>query len=423
MPYLPFSPSRYALIIGFRLTEMIENMAKRLSILIVGLLCSPLALGQDDGFSSCLTALQDRARAEQMPTWVIDTVLAKLEPQPQVIALDRSQPEFTQTFADYFSRRVTPERIDQGRRLRDEYQPFLSKVTPRYGVPGQYLIAFWGLETHYGGYLGTLPTLDALATLACDDRRHDYFSNELMAALMLLNRESLTPQEMQGSWAGAMGHTQFMPSAYLNFAVDGNHDGHVNLWKSERDALASAANFLENLGWQRGERWGREVLLPANFPYAQSGLENRQPIRHWASLGVRLTNKARLPDVDMQGSILLPSGHTGPAFLVYHNFEVIMGWNRSEFYALSVGLLADRIAGGSALLRPPASEPALSHRTITRLQERLNHLGFNAGKTDGIMGTATRAALRAFQGASGMIADGYPDGATLRALAVDTEPT
>ena len=286
-------------------------MVKRLVALIAGLLCSSLAMGQGEGFSKCMAGLQDRARAEHLPAWIVDDVMVKLERQPRVIELDRAQPEFTQTFADYLYRRVTPERIDQGRHLQHQYARFLSELTDRYGVPGRYLIAFWGLETNFGGYLGTMPTLDSLATLACDERRSDYFADELITALTLLNRESLSPREMRGSWAGAMGQTQFMPSAYRKYAVDGDRDGHINLWKSERDALASAANFLARLGWKTGERWGREVLLPDNFPYAQSGLANRRPISYWAGLGVTLPDKTRLPDADIGASILLPARNSG----------------------------------------------------------------------------------------------------------------
>jgi peptidoglycan lytic transglycosylase B len=399
-------------------------MTRGLVMVLAGVLCAPLAAARADEFSQCIAGLQDRARTEHLPAWVIDDVMAKLKPQPRVIELDRAQPEFTQTFADYLYRRVTPERIQRGRELLKEYAAFLAQVTARYGVPGRYLIAFWGLETNFGANLGTMPTLDSLATLACDTRRSDYFSGELLTALTLLNRESLSPGEMQGSWAGAIGHTQFMPSAYLKYAVDGDHDGHINLWKSERDALASAANFLDNLGWQRGARWGREVLLPEGFPYAQSGLANRQALSHWAGLGVTMTDKGRLPPADMEASVLLPAGHSGPAFLVYDNFDVIMKWNRSEFYGLSIGLLADRLAGAGPLARPPATdERALSRDAIERIQGRLNHLGFAAGAADGVMGPATRSALREFQQSAGIVPDGYPDSATLTALAAQAGPS
>lgn len=399
-------------------------MVTRFVILLALLLCTQLVWGQEDDFSLCIAGLQDRARNEGHSQWVVGEVLAGLQPQIRVIELDRAQPEFVQTFADYLYRRVTSNRIEQGRLYRQQYRPFLRELTKRYGIPGQYLMAFWGLETNFGRYLGKMPILDSLATLACDERRSQFFADELMIALLLLQRESLTPAEMQGSWAGAMGHTQFMPSAYSKHAVDGDGDGQINLWKSTHDALASGANFLQQLGWKTGERWGREVLLPKKFPYAQSGLKNRQPLAYWAGLGVTLTNRKALPTADLQASVLLPTGHTGPAFLVYQNFEVIMRWNRSESYALSVGLLADRIAGAGDLTRPPSREEhALSRRTVESLQGRLNHLGFDAGEADGVMGPATRSALRAYQISVGFIADGYPDRETLSSIQVELEPS
>lgn len=399
-------------------------MTIRSGALIVGLFCAQLVWGQEVDFSQCIEGLQDRARSEGHSQWVVDEVLASLQLQERVIQLDRKQPEFTQTFADYLYRRVTPTRISQGRELHQEYQQFLLDLTTQYGVPGHYLMAFWGLETNFGRYLGKMPILDSLATLACDERRSRFFADQLMIALQLLLRESLTPDEMQGSWAGAMGHTQFMPSAYSKYAVDGDDDGQINLWKSPRDALASGAHFLNQLGWQQGERWGREVLLPENFPYAETGLKNHQPLAYWASLGATLTNGQPLPTVDLQAALLVPAGHSGPTFLVYQNFEVIMRWNRSESYALSVGLLADRIAGAGRLAHPPSrDEGALSRHTIESMQGRLKQLGFDAGEPDGVLGPATRAALRAFQVSAGFTADGYPDSATLSALKLPAEPS
>jgi membrane-bound lytic murein transglycosylase B len=390
-------------------------MMKLFVLLAVVFLYTPTATGQDIEFAQCIAHLQERARSEHVPDWIVDEVMPGLKHQSRVIELDRSQPEFTQTFANYLNRRLTKERVSRGQQLRDQYDLYLSKLTRKYGIPGHYLIAFWGLETNFGSYLGKMPILDCLATLACDTRRSDFFTGELMTALKLLNRESLLPEEMHGSWAGAMGHTQFMPSAYNKYAVDGDEDGQVNLWKSEYDALASGANFLASLGWITGERWGREVILPKDFQYMQSGLSNRKPLRYWADLGVRMTNRSRLPQVDMEASVLVPAGHTGPAFLV---------WNRSEFYALSVGILADMIAGAMALTHPPsASEKSLSRQNVVDMQKRLIELGFEAGGVDGVFGPATRKALSAFQESNGMIADGHPNNETLQALKIEIEPS
>ena len=394
-------------------------MNKYLGILFCALLCPKMALAQAAEFAQCIAELQDRARSEKLSARVVDEVLVNLKQQQRVIELDRSQPEFTQTFANYFNRRVTAERIERGRELLNQYDSFLSDLNVEYGVPGRYLVAFWGLETNFGRHLGRMPILDSLATLACDERRSEFFTGELMQALALLERESLSPAEMRGSWAGAMGHTQFMPSAYRRYATDGDGDGRVNLWNSERDALASGANFLQNLGWQKAERWGREVLLPKNFPYAKTGLNNSRPVAYWRDLGVRFANGSKMPDIDIEAAVLVPAGHSGPAFLVYPNFHVILRWNRSEYYALAVGLLADRLIGAGPLVRSPSTgEAALSRNAVENMQRRLSHLGFDVGDIDGVLGSMTQSALREFQASNGMIADGYPDKTTLCALSV-----
>lgn len=371
-------------------------------------------------FAHCIGRLQQSARSQGHSGWLVDDVLQNLQPQTRVIELDRAQPEFVQPFAAYLNRRVNEQRVTEGRGLRGLWRDYLNDLTRSYGIPGHYLLALWGLETNFGKHLGAMPVLDSLATLACDPRRSEFFTIELFTALRLLEREALQPVELRGSWAGAMGHTQFMPSAYLKYAVDGDGDGRADLWRSERDALASSANFLKHLGWQTGERWGREVRLPVDFPYVESGLEIKQPIGYWAERGVTLASGAALPDIDMQGSILVPAGHAGPAFLVYRNYDVIMRWNRSESYALAVGLLADRIAGAGNLIQPPsAAQQPISREVIRRLQLRLRELGLYTGAVDGMLGPLTRIALRAFQNSAGFVADGYPDRDTLGALQLD----
>jgi membrane-bound lytic murein transglycosylase B len=394
-------------------------MRRYLGVVLCTLIYVQAAVAQDTGFSRCISQLKHKAKQQELPSRIIDEVLGQLELQPRVIELDRAQPEFTQTFTAYLNHRVTPQRISRGQELLEQYHRLLSRLYDEYGVPGNYLVAFWGLETNFGSYLGRMPTLDCLATLACDQRRSEFFTDELMQALVLLDRESLRPDEMRGSWAGAMGHTQFMPSAYNQYAIDGDGDGRVNLWRSERDALASGANYLHELGWKQDQRWGYEVLLPQHFPYSKTGLTNRQPWRYWHDLGVRVANGATINDFASEASVLVPAGHSGPAFLVFANFDVIMRWNRSEFYALAVGLLADRLVGAGPLVRPPPTVgPALSRNTIQQMQQQLNQLGHDPGPIDGVMGASTRAALRRFQAAKGMIADGYPDAKTLCALSI-----
>lgn len=373
-------------------------------------------------FSTCRQGLMDTARERGIPNAIVDGALANVDYQPRVIELDRAQPEFRQSFSAYLRARVTANRIATGRLMLASYPELLTRLTERYGVPGRYLVAFWGLETNFGGFLGGMPTLDVLATLACDERRSAFFTEELMTALQLLDRESLQADALRGSWAGAMGHTQFMPTTWEAHAVDGDGDGRVDLWNSIDDALASAANYLQALGWRRGERWGREVLLPDAFPYDQTGLDNQQPIEHWAELGVRTASGTPLPAADLEGAILVPMGHRGPAFLVYPNFGVIVEWNRSQSYAIAVGHLADRIAGGGALITPlPEVDRAPSRGVILALQNRLLELGFDPGEPDGLMGPATRSALRQWQAARNRIADGYPDRETLAQLEVSEE--
>ena len=368
-------------------------------------------------FSACLEDLQRQARSAGLANWIVEEVIPGLEQQARVIELDRQQPEFVKTFAQYLNARVTKNRVERGRQLYAQHREFLRDLTRQYGVPGHYLVAFWGLETNYGSYLGNMPTLDSLATLACDQRRSKFFTAELLTALALVQRDELEPDSMRGSWAGAMGHTQFMPGTYERAAVDGDGDGRIDLWGSQRDALASAANFLRLLGWQRELRWGREVRLPADFEWRLAGLDTSLALAEWSEKGVARGDGKALPAVDIRGSILVPAGHEGPAFVTYDNFAVIMGWNRSEFYALSVGHLADRIAGGGLLYRPPPEDqPALSREEVKDLQERLSAAGYDAGSADGILGPGTRRAISAFQADAGLVADGFPDPATIDTL-------
>ena len=372
-------------------------------------------------FGSCVTQLKSVAAAQGISEQIINRDLSRVSYVSRVIELDRMQPEFSESFATYFERRVTEERITRGRALLAEHRPLLNQISQEYGVPPQYLVAFWGLETNYGGFFGRMPILDSLATLACDPRRSEYFTGELINALRIIEEGSVTADNMRGSWAGAMGHMQFMPSVFLRYAVDRDGDGRRDLWGSLPDAMASAANFLRGIGWQKEERWGREVLLPNNFDYRLAGLSETRPLQDWQQLGVRMPNGNNLPRADMRASILAPTGHQGPAFMVYNNFHVIMGWNRAEAYALAVGHLADRIAGAGDLNRPLVQAPRLSREQVSVLQTRLNEGGFNAGEVDGILGPGTRQAISRFQASRNQVADGFPSKETLKALGVTTD--
>jgi len=367
-------------------------------------------------FASCVIKLKETAHTQGLSRDTIDNTLAKVKYVSRVIELDKKQPEFSQTFDNYFSKRVTDWRVKEGRRLLKENRTLLNELFVKYGVPPQYLMAFWGLETNFGSYKGKMPVLDSLATLACDPRRSQYFTGELMKALKLKEEYQFESSQMVGSWAGAMGHTQFMPSAYAKYAVDGDGDGKADLWNSTTDALTSAANFLNQLGWQRNERWGREVELPHDFGYESLGRDKAQPLTQWAKLGLTKSDKTPLSAPDMDAALYLPAGHTGPAFLGYKNFDVIMRWNRSEFYAIAVGHLADRINGGVSLVVSPPKQDNLSRARVKSLQAKLNEKGFDVGKPDGVMGTNSKTGLRAFQLSVGLVADGFPSEATFKAL-------
>jgi len=370
----------------------------------------------DEAFAACLADLQDQARDRGFSPAITDTLIPGLEVQNRVVELDRSQPEFVQTFGEYLSIRLSESRITRGREQLGKQAELLAELTRQYGVPGQYLMAFWGLETNFGGYMGDLPTLDSLATLACDQRRSAFFTGEFMTALQLMEREELQPEQMRGSWAGAVGHTQFMPSSYLRYAVDGDGDGSIDLWRSEADALASGAHFLQQLGWVPRLKWGREVRLPEGFDYSLAGRDNWTPLSRWAAAGVRKASGEALPGEDIEAALLVPAGAEGPAFLVYRNFEVIMRWNRSESYALSVGLLANAIAGSPGLVVDPPDGGGMRSEALAQLQRALAAAGFDPGPADGIWGPGSRGALTDWQRSEGMVADGFPDEEVLERL-------
>jgi peptidoglycan lytic transglycosylase B len=381
-------------------------------------LLAPAAAAQE-GFYQCRDRLASVAVARGISEAVATSVLAGVEPLERVINADRNQPEFVQSFDQYLGIRVTADRVAAGRALYDQYRSLLDGLTARYGVPGQYLVAFWGLESNFGSVLGNIPVFDSLTTLACDQRRSDYFTDELIQAMTIVERGDAEPAEMTGSWAGAMGQTQFMPSVYIAHAVDGDGDGRANLWRSAPDALASAARYLSSMGWDAGFRWGREVSLPAGFDYSLAGRDQPQSLAAWRGLGVETVTGEPVPAADIDAALLVPAGADGPAFLVYDNFDVIMRWNRSEFFALSIGHLADRIAGAGGLSRPPPAGEQLSRDQLRAIQAALNDLGFDAGPPDGVPGPATTAAVRAFQQSRNLVADGFADPELAAVLGID----
>lgn len=372
-----------------------------------------------EGFEECKLQLQEKAIAEGVSAETAQDVMTGVVHLDRVIELDRRQPEFTTTFADYVNRRVNDDRVSKGRELIKEHSALLEKVTAETGVPAPYLLAFWGLETNFGTYFGKMSVPDSLTTLACDTRRSGFFTTQLIAALRIIDEGAIPAEQMEGSWAGAMGHVQFMPTVFLKHAVDADGDGRRDLWNSLPDALMSAGRFLQSMNWDGDYRWGREVLLPDDFDYSLAD-GRRLRLNEWRNLGITDAFGNPLAQEDIKAALIVPAGHRGPAFLAYHNFRVIMGWNRSEFYAIAVGHLADRIAGAGRLQNPPPEDtPALSRDRVLALQAALNERGYDAGKPDGIVGPATRSAIRHYQRDAGMIADGFPGQALLDRLTIN----
>ena len=368
-------------------------------------------------FAVWLGLLRSDALAKGISPSTFDRSLENVSPLPEVLERDRRQPEFTLTFSDYLRRTVTAKRIERGRALLERHRGLLERVRARYGVQPRFLVAFWGLESNYGDHTGGFSVIPALVTLAYDERRAAFFREQLIHALTILEQGHISLPAMSGSWAGAMGQLQFMPSTFTGYAVDGNGDGRRDIWTALPDVFTSAANFLASEGWRGTQTWGREVRLSDDFDWQTTGLETRLPIAEWQAAGVRRADGTDLPRAEMTGSIIIPSGHLGQAFLVYDNFRTTLVWNRSILYAVAIGHLADRIAGkGPMVTAAGFSETPMSRGDIERLQTRLNALGYDAGPPDGRAGRRTRAALKAFQSDRVLPADGHPNHQALAIL-------
>jgi len=298
------------------------------------------------GFRAWVEALRREAAARGIRAETLDATLSDIQPIPRVIELDRAQPEFSMTFQEYLTKVVRGERIAEGRRLLAHHRALLDSVEARSGVPAEIVVALWGIESSFGTKLGTFHVIPALATLAYDGRRSKFFRGELLHALRIVDDGHIGADEMLGSWAGAMGQCQFMPSSFVNFAVDGDGDGRANIWGSTPDVFASAANYLAKSGWTRGQRWGTEVRLPSKFDASLLGMKVRRSASDWHRLGVRAPSGGELPrEPDLFGSIVRPDEKGARAYFVNDNYGVIMRWNRSTFFATAVGLLSDGIAG------------------------------------------------------------------------------
>lgn len=398
------------------------TLQRSFSLLLAGILLlvhQPVQASTAQDFDACLSHLRTKALDAGHAHDTLNQVLSSVTFNQRIVELDRSQAEFTETFLQYLDRRVSVDRVEKGRQLLREHRVLLQRIADEYGVRPEYIIAFWGMETNFGTYFGKTPVFDAVVTLACDGRRGEFFTNQFFSALRILEEGHIDMEQMKGSWAGAMGHTQFMPSTFLSYAVDYDGNGRKDLWNSLPDAFASAANYLSAMGWQDGRRWGREVILPRGFDYSQADIERSQPLSHWRKLGVRQVDGRLVPDLDFSATIVLPQGHRGPAFIVYDNFHLIMRWNRSLHYALAVGYMADRVAGmGQLHAKRPAdsNEGRLSRGEVLELQQRLAALGLYDAEATGRIGAQTRNAVRQFQQMVKVPADAYPTHALLEQL-------
>jgi len=391
-----------------------------LAMAALAILPAPAAAAAADAFASFVAALKPDALAAGIEAATFDAAFAGLTADPKVIELAKAQPEFRQTIHTYVDGRVTDARVAQGRKLAQQWQPWLDRIEKKYGVDRYVVLAIWALETNYGPSSGKSDIIRSLATLACcTSRRPEMFRDELIAALRILEAHDVDPRAMTGSWAGAMGQTQFMPSSFLKFAVDIDGDGHRDIWRSVPDSLGSIANYLRQHDWDAMKRWGYEVRLPGGFDFTAITAHEGKPVSAWEKLGVVTVGGKPIAD---RGAawLFLPAGAKGPAFLTLQNYWAIKTYNISDSYTLSVGMLADRLRGGGTLAGTwPAKETALGRTDLEALQKRLATLGHPIDKIDGKVGPGTRAALRAWQAGEGLVADGYPTPDVLARMGID----
>lgn len=366
-------------------------------------------------FAEFKSGVAEEALSSGVSSNIVNGIVPSLSFSKSVIAADRKQGVFAQSFLQFSGRMVAPYRISGGRDRLKRYADTFKKVEADTGVPGAVISAFWALETDFGAVLGDFNTLNALATLAYDCRRPELFRPQLIAALQLLDRGDLSVSQMRGAWAGELGQLQILPSDILEHGVDANGDGKVDVRKTTVDVLATGGKFLQHLGWRRGEPWLQEVSVPKSMAWEKAGIYNKLPTSEWASMGVKARNGPELTGVGLPSSLILPMGRKGPAFLAYPNFSVFLEWNKSLVYTTSAGYLATRINGAPTLKKGNASDILPIEKTKS-LQMLLQERGYDVGKIDGIIGSGTRAAVRDIQLKLGVPADAWPDAKLLAAL-------
>lgn len=372
----------------------------------------------DAKFESFIQSLWPKAKASGISRDVFDRAFAGItEPDPTVLKLANDQPEFTSTTSQYLGKAVTQIRIDSGQSMKSSQADLLAAIEKRYKVDRAVLLAIWGMESNFGRDKGQMSVMRSLATLLYSGRRKDYARNQYIAALKILQSGIVSADNFTGSWAGAMGHTQFVPTSYLSFAVDWTGDGKRDIWNSSQDALASTANYLAKAGWRNDRPWGWEVQLPAKFDRALIGRSNWRSVAEWAKLGLKPARGGNFGAVKADAFVMVPQGVQGPAFLVTRNFMAIMDYNQSHSYALAVGHLADRIKGGQPFAGSwPNVEYELTFNQRVEIQTLLYRRGFDPGGTDGRFGARTYEAILGFQHKTGLRLDGTPTVALLERL-------
>lgn len=359
-------------------------------------------------FSDWKVAFRKEARAQGISEQTLARAYDGLSLDEKVISRDRKQGFFAQSFATFSKKLATDGRMIAGRKKIEANRAFFDRALEKYGVPGEVITGFWALESDFGKGMGNFPVLPALATLAYDCRRGELFRGELLAALKIIDRGDLEPEEMVGSWAGELGQTQFLPKHYLEHAVDFDGNGKINLFASDADVIGSTAAFLKHLGWRAGEPWLEEVVLTKDLPWQDADLAVKHPRAKWAGWGVKAADGGALKADAMPASLLLPMGRHGPAFLAYQNFDIYTLWNNSLNYATTAAYLATRIGGAGAMQGRERDIPFLGLEDAKALQQILTKRGYDVGKIDGVIGAKSRSAIREMQLKYGLPADSYP---------------
>ncbi|MEB3754797.1 lytic murein transglycosylase [Acinetobacter sp. MD2(2019)] len=378
-------------------------------------------LAANDPFQSCLANLRSQAISAGVSATTYDRYTQNLTPDYSVIDKLNYQPEFSTPIWDYLSGLVDDERVADGQQKMAQYRDVLNRASQAYGVPAATIVAVWGVESNYGGISGKYPLLQALGTLSCEGRRQSYFRGEFFATMRILQRGDLREEQLKGSWAGAFGHTQFMPSTYERLAVDFDGDGRRDLVSSVPDALASTANFLKKAGWQTGMPWGFEVKIPQGMSIAGESRRNKKPLSYWLAKGVTRVDGSALVQDNLSDStpagLMTPAGASGPAFLVFKNFDAIYSYNAAESYGLAIAHLSDRLQGGAAFVTPwPTDDAGTSRAERREIQNYLLKRGYNIGEADGLIGDKTREAIQKEQARLGLSPTGRAGQQILRAF-------